>query len=290
MSGLAALAAAGDVPVVQTYHALGTVKRRHLGTDDTSPPERIQAERHIGLEVDHIIATCSDEVFELAVMGVTRGKTVVVPCGVDLSRFRPGSPVADRGERQRLVYVGRLIERKGVETAVRALAELPDTELLVAGGPPAHELDGDPEARRLRAVARDVGVLDRLVLLGGLPPADVPALLRSADVAVFTPWYEPFGMAPVEAMACGVPVVASAVGGIVDTVVSGLTGEHVPPRRVDALAATLRELLADPARRERYGLAGAERARARYSWPHVADRTEAAYLRLMRQNEAEVSR
>jgi glycosyltransferase involved in cell wall biosynthesis len=290
MSGLAALAAAGDVPVVQTYHALGTVKRRHLGADDTSPPERVEAERRIGLNADHIIATCSDEVFELAAMGVPRGRTTVVPCGVDVSRFRPGTPVADRGERQRLVYVGRLVERKGVETIVRALAELPDAELVVAGGPDASRLDEHPETRRLRDVAREVGVLDRLVMLGGLPPTEVPVLLRSADVAVFTPWYEPFGMAPVEAMACGVPVVASAVGGIADTVVSGITGEHVPPRRADALAVVLRELLADPERRERYGRAGAERARARYSWPHVAARTELAYTRLLRRNQAEVSR
>lgn len=290
MSGLAALSAGQQVPVVQTYHALGTVKQRHLGAADSSPRERLAAERHIGVAVDHIIATCSDEVFELVAMGVAHGKTTVVPCGVDVTRFRPDGPVAERGGRRRLVSVGRLVERKGIETAVRALAELPDTELIVAGGPPADELDGHPHARRLRAVAREVGVCDRFILTGAMPAADIPALLRSADIAVFTPWYEPFGIAPVEAMACGVPVVASAVGGMIDTVVSQVTGVHVPAREAGPLASVLRDLLADPARRARYGRAGAERARSRYAWPHVAARTEAVYARLSRRDRLEVSR
>jgi D-inositol-3-phosphate glycosyltransferase len=289
MSGLAALTADPDVPIVQTYHALGSVKRRHLGRDDPSPGDRPEIERRIGHAVDHIIATCSDEVFELAGMGVAGGKTTVVPCGVDVSRLRPDGPVAGRGERRRLVTVGRLVERKGVETIVRALAELSDTELIVAGGPPAAELAGCPEAVRLRAVAREVGVEDRVSLLGGVSPDRVPELLRSADIAVFTPWYEPFGIAPVEAMACGVPVVASAVGGMIDTVVSKVTGEHVPPRRPQTLAAVLRELLDDPARLRAYGRAGAERARGRYTWEQVTTRTEAVYrrLRLARKVEAD---
>jgi glycosyltransferase involved in cell wall biosynthesis len=286
MSGLAALAAAdGTLPVALTFHALGTVKRRHLGADDPSPAERLEIERRVGEQADHIIATCNDEVAELAAMGVTHDRTTVVPCGVDLARLRPDGPVdgrVPRRERHRLVWVGRLVERKGVETVIRALVDLTDAELVVAGGPAASELDGDREACRLRKIAAEVGVGDRLVMLGGVPPADVPSLLRSADVAVFTPWYEPFGIAPVEAMACGVPVVASAVGGIVDTVADGVTGDHVPPRRPDALARTLRALLADPERLAEYGRAGAERARSRYSWDRVAARTEAVYDRLVR--------
>lgn len=283
MSGLAALQARGQIPLVQTYHALGAVKRRHLGADDTSPGGRLDAERRIGRDADHIIATCEDEVSELRAMGVPAGKTTVVPCGIEPSRLSPDGPAAGHGGRRRLVSVGRLVRRKGVDTIVRALADLPDTELVVVGGPPAAELYRDDEARRLRRVARDCGVAGRVVLLGGLPPDDVPRLLRSADVAVFTPWYEPFGIAPLEAMACGVPVVATAVGGITDTVVNEMTGEHVPPRRPDVLAATLRGLLADPLRLEVYGRLGAERARTHYSWDRIAARTEAVYTRLARR-------
>ena len=287
MSGLAALAGAGDVPVAQTFHALGVVKRRYLGADDTSPPRRIGLEQALGRNVAKIIATCSDEVFELIRMGVPRGSITVVPCGVDVARFRPEGTVAPRGSRPRLLCVGRLVSRKGFDTVIAALRGVPDAELLIAGGPPARSLDDDPVARQLRATADRAGVADRVQLLGEVPTEHMPALLRSAAAVVCTPWYEPFGIVPLEAMACGVPVVATAVGGLIDTVVDGVTGVLVPPRRPDRLAETLRRLLADPVRRVSYGVAGADRARSRYSWARVAADTESVYARLLRAGAGE---
>ncbi len=279
MSGLAALLAAERVrvPVVQNYHALGTVKHRHQRGNDTSPPGRVRVERAIGHSCARVLATCSDELFELVRMGIERERVSVVPCGVDTDLFTPHGPVARRGSRPRLLSVGRLVERKGVDTAVRALARVPDAELVIAGGPDRHRLGYDPEARRLRQLAQRCGVAKRVRFLGSLPPGEMPALMRSADVVVCVPWYEPFGMVPLEAMACGVPVVAAAVGGLTDTVVSGVTGEHVPAKRADTLARVLRGLLADPPRRAAYGTAGADRVRARYSWSRVAADTSAVY-------------
>ena len=104
---------------------------------------------------------------------------------------------------------------------------------------------------------------DRLVLRGRVGRDEMPALLRSADAVVCAPWYEPFGIVPLEAMACGVPVVATAVGGQIDSVVDGVTGVHVPPRDPAALAAALRDLLDHPERRARARRRrGAARARA----------------------------
>ena len=105
----------------------------------------------------------------------------------------------------------------------------------------------------------------------------MPALLRSADVVACTPWYEPFGIVPLEAMACGVPVVATAVGGIRDTVVDGVTGRLVPPRDPAALGDAIASLLPDRRRRMALGRAGRERARARYTWDRVAADTERVY-------------
>jgi D-inositol-3-phosphate glycosyltransferase len=280
MSGLAAVEAAADlgIPVVHTYHALGTVKRRHQGEKDTSPPQRVRLERRIAARVDRIVATCSDEVFELLRMDADRRRITVVPCGVDLERFAPDGPAEPRdGAPQRIVAACRLVERKGIGDVVRALADVPGAELHVAGGPDASALGADAEARRLRALAEELGVGERLLLRGRVGRDAMPALLRSADVVVCAPWYEPFGIVPLEAMACGVPVVATAVGGQIDSVVHGLTGLHVPPRDPEALAAALRELLADPARRGEYGRAGRRRAQRRFGWDRIAASTRAVY-------------
>ncbi|WP_119730650.1 glycosyltransferase [Thermomonospora amylolytica] len=282
MSGYAALLAARDldVPVAQTFHALGSVKRRHQREADTSPPERRWLEPRVAREADAVIATCSSEVQELCAYRVRPDSAVVIPCGVDLDLFRPDGPVALRGDRPRVLSIGRMVPRKGVDTAIEAIAAVPDAELVVAGGPGAEELDADPEARRLRALADEHGVADRVTFLGRVPHDEAPALMRSADAVVSVPWYEPFGMVPVEAMACGTPVVASAVGGHLDTVIDGVTGLHVPPRDPAALAGRLTELLADRRRRTRLGRAGARRARALYSWERIAASTESVYEQL----------
>jgi glycosyltransferase involved in cell wall biosynthesis len=286
MSGLASVAAAGaGVPVLQTFHALGSVKKRHQGAADTSPPQRIELERSLCRTVAHVIATCSDEVFELRRLGLTSERVSIVPCGVDTSVFTPRGPVAPRSSRPRLLVLGRIVERKGHADAVRALTAVPDAELVVVGGPPASELDAAPEVRRLRAVASSLGVADRLVFTGSIPRADVPAWVRSADVVLAVPWYEPFGITPLEAMACGRPVVATAVGGLVDSVADGVTGDLVPPRDPRALGQAL------DGRRAGYGAAGVRRARNRYRWSRVVADTDAVYRQILaRSRVVEVAR
>jgi glycosyltransferase involved in cell wall biosynthesis len=281
MSGLASVRAAqaSGTPVVQTFHALGTVKKRQQGGRDTSPATRVALERRLCGTVDRVIATCRDEVAELRRMGMPAGRASVIPCGVDTEAFRPTPPPAPlaRRDHPRLLVIGRIVERKGVGNVIEALAELPGVELMVAGGPAPDLVDTDPEVMRLRKVARRLGVADRVRFLGSVSRPDLPALTCSADVVVAVPWYEPFGIVPVEAMACGVPVVGSAVGGLLDTVVPGVTGELVPPRRPDLLAPVLRDLLADPARRAAYGAAGRARAVAIYQWRQVVAATEDVY-------------
>ncbi|MET8085584.1 glycosyltransferase [Micromonospora sp. NPDC005237] len=280
MSGLAALTAGRQtgVPVVQTYHALGTVKRRYQGVQDTSPARRISYERELGRSVDRVVAQCRDEVGELVRMGVPRSRMTVVPSGVNLASFSPLGPVADREPgRARILTVGRLVERKGFQTVVRAMALVPDAECVVVGGPPEGLLETDPYARRLRALAESCGVADRVHLVGAVPREEMGRWYRSADLLVAAPWYEPFGLTPLEAMACGVPVVGTAVGGIRDTVVDGTTGDLVPARDPQALAAAIQRLLVDRIRRFRYATAARERARSRYSWEVTAERLAEVY-------------
>lgn len=274
MSGLASLEAAAPlgIPVAHTYHALGVVRRREKGAADSSPPERTAIEAMLARRADHIVATTTDEVFELLGMGGSVDRITVIPCGVDLGLFHPAGPAAARTARPRLVVVSRLVERKGIGNVIEAVRALPEVELLVAGGPPLEHLTSDPEARRLLALIDELGVGDRVRLLGGVPRPDLPALLRSADVVACCPWYEQFGMVAVEAMACGVPVVASHVGGLAETVQDGVTGLHVPPRRPDRIADAVTRLMAEPERRRRMGAAGVSRAR-RYGWDRIAAET-----------------
>ncbi len=284
MSGLAAVAAAEElgIPVVHTFHALGTVKRRHQGTRDTSPADRIDLERELTRRVDAIVATCSDELAELRGLGAPADIVDVVPCGVDRARFTVDGPVAARTPgRRRLVAACRLVERKGLGDLLEALVELPDAELHVAGGPDASQLALDPEADRLRRLARRLDVADRLVLHGRVSRDDMPALLRSADIVVCAPWYEPFGIVPLEAMACGRAVVATAVGGQIDSVADGVTGVLVPPRDPAALAVALRSLLADDDRRRQYGRAGVRRVRRLYGFDSIAAATQDVYQQVI---------
>ncbi len=169
MSGLASVQAAArhGVPVVQTFHALGVVKRRWQGDQDTSPASRLEIEREVACRADRVIATCSDEAAELA-----RPRGAVRPGRRRPLRRRRLAVPADRAtqdrsrSRPRLLIVGRLVPRKGVEDAIRAVALVPGVELVVVGGPAADQLDDDPEVARLRQVVAECGVADRVVLTG----------------------------------------------------------------------------------------------------------------------------
>jgi glycosyltransferase involved in cell wall biosynthesis len=282
MSGLAALTARSrfPVPVVVTYHALGIVKRRHQGGADTSPRQRIGYERVLGKQVDGVIAQCSDELDELVNLGVPRERVSLIPSGVDADHFTPRGPVATRSGAPRILCVGRMVERKGYADLIRALPRVPGAECVVVGGPPADQLDADPVARRLRTLADSAGVGDRFVLAGGVSREDLPSWYRSADVLACPAWYQTFGLTPLEAMACGVPVVAYSVGGFTDTVVDGVTGYLVPPRDHRALATTLRRLLREPSRRMAYATAAVDRARSCYSWHRTAEQLTRLYSRL----------
>ena len=280
MSGRAALSAARPLglPVVHTFHALGVVKRRQQGSKDTSPRERLGEEDAIVRAADLIVAQCSDEVFELVRLGADLAKIRVIPSGVDTAQFTPeGSSWPRTPGVPRIVVVSRLVERKGVGNVITALADVRDAELLIGGGPARDRLRESPEARRLQALAHEAGVADRVRFLGRVGCDDVPRLVRSADVVVCVPWYEPFGIVPLEAMACGVPVVAAAVGGLIDTVVDGVTGIHVPPRRPDLIADALRTLLGDAELRATLGRAGMRRVRERFTWRRTADAMLEAY-------------
>ncbi|MGX6601094.1 glycosyltransferase [Micromonosporaceae bacterium Da 78-11] len=276
-SGLAAVTAARQfgIPVVQSFHELGEIQAGNVG------PSRSGYERALGRAVDRVVVQTQDEVRGLVRIGVPRAQLTVVPAGVDSVRFTPEGPaVARESERPRILSVGKLVERKGFGDVIQALRYVPDAEVVVVGGPPANQLATDPGARKLRALAERFHVADRFRLVGSVPAGDMPAWYRSADLLVAAPWhdqYEQFDASALEAMACGIPVIGTSVGGLNETVVDGLTGDLVPAQDPQALGSALRRLVNDKVRRFAYATAALDRARQAYSWKRVAAQVGSVY-------------
>ena len=277
-TGLAALAGARDlpVPVAQTFGSLGAAEQR-LGMAEHPSEARLRLEAGIARSADVVLASSSDELDDLARQGVARTRARVVPCGVDLERFSPEGPVAERNGRPRLLAAQSLTSARGLGIAVRALAEIPDAELVITGGPSQAKLSKNKHYRELQRLARKLKVHDRLVCTGRVAEGDLPALLRSADLVVSTAPYEPVGMMAIQAMACGTPVVAATAGAELDAVVDMTTGLVMPPGQPGPLAVRVRRLLANSLRLEAYGIAAADRAKSRYSWERIGRETLAAY-------------
>ena len=284
MSGWVACETKRDLglPFAQTFHALGEIKRREQGARDTSPPERQAAEFRILEEVERVLATCPAEIEELTTLyEADPTRLTLVPCGVDAKTFRP----VYRGEAREalglpdkptVVYVGRLVPRKGVDTLVEAFALLPehlDARLVVVGGEPG----GSPEVEKLSALAGALGVARRVTFTGSRPQRELHRYYGAADAVVAVPHYEPFGMTPLEAMACARPVVGSKVGGIKTSVADGETGYLVPPKDYAALAGRLVRLLSEAGLRERMGRAARRRIEEHYTWERVAALAAAAF-------------
>jgi len=282
--GLAALAGARglDLPVAATFGSLGAAEQRDKAT---APPSdaRMRLEACIARSADVVLASSAEELADLARLGVPRARIRVVPCGVDTERFSPEGPVAERNGRTRLLAAEPLTAPDSVAIAVHALAEIPDAELVITGGPDRAKLSKDPSRRELMRLARKLGVHTRLVFTGPIAPADLPALLRSADLLVSTAPYEPVGMMALQAMACGTPVIATAAGAARDAVVDMTTGLLTPPGRPEQISVRIRRLLANELRHEAYGIAATDRARSRYSWERIGRETLAAYARCVRQ-------
>ncbi|MCC6848923.1 MAG: glycosyltransferase [Deltaproteobacteria bacterium] len=236
------------------------------------------ARRLYNREVDAVIAISEGVRAALVASGIDAARIHLVPSGVEAARFAAGPRAAARarlalGDRTWvLAVVGALEERKGHDVLLDALARDPDPGhvVLIAG-------DGT-RAPALRARAAALGLADRVRFLGRVE--DVAPLLAAADALVMPSRREGLGVAALEAMAAGLPVVASRVGGLPEAVVDGETGLLVPPGDAAALAAALARLAADPALAGRLGAGGAARAAARFSMAAMAEGTLAVYRRL----------
>ncbi len=269
-----------DIPFVSTFHTLARVKAEG---GDLEPEWRERAEQEIISCADAICVSCSEEERQFRrLYGDPRGRIEIVAPGVEHAFFAPGER---RGARSALdlpfdapilLFVGRIQPLKGPDVAVRALAELRrhDALLLVVGG--ASGEDGDTEMERLGELIDALGVRDQVRFVEPQPHHILSTYYRAADVVVVPSRSESFGLVALEASACGIPVVASGVGGLLTLVDHGETGYLVPNRSATEFARYVAEIIDHPAHAAALGRRTAERAQ-RYTWAFAAARLRRVY-------------
>jgi D-inositol-3-phosphate glycosyltransferase len=297
-SGLAAvpLAQSWSVPLVHSHHTLGAVKNGSLAPgDQPEPPRRLDGERTVIDAASVLVASTSEEMEQLACLyGAQHDNLTTVHPGVDHDVFRPGDRAAARaslgfGEAPLVLHVGRVQPLKGIDLAVRSIAALgPEAgspELLVVGGPSGRL--GVAELDRLKALATELGIETRVHFLGPQPHASLPAYYRAADVVVVCSHSESFGLAALEAQACGTPVVATAVGGLKHIVQDGASGYLIDTRDPRAFATRLAPLLTDDHLWRRASMAAAGGSMS-FSWDRAASEFLELYECLVSEEFTEI--
>jgi D-inositol-3-phosphate glycosyltransferase len=270
------------LPYVVTFHALGLVRQVHQKEQDRFPKERFDIERFIVKDADRIIAECPQDKSDLVnLYAADPARVSVVPCGYSIRELQP----VDKHEARRtlglpdsakiLMHVGRMVARKGVDNIIRAFGmmkdEIANLHLVIVGG---ESDDPDPaitpEIGRLKQIAHEYNVQDSIHFTGRKSREMLKYYYSAADIFITTPWYEPFGITPLEAMACGVPVIGSNVGGIKYSVKDGVTGLLVPPKNPAALAESIMTLLGDDVLRLKMSKSALRRVNNRFTWCKVA--------------------
>ncbi len=244
------------IPFIVTFHALAKVRRIHQGKNDWFPEEGFAIEERVIAEADQIVALCPQEHDDLIdLYQADPEKITVIPNGFRPDEIYPLDKLFARmalkldPKEKIILQVGRMVPRKGVDNVIKALGYMRrehnfKARLLIVGGE-SDEPDPKitPEIGRLQKIAEAEGGSDLVTFAGRRPRAMLHYYYSAADVFITTPWYEPFGITPLESMACGTPVIGSNVGGIKSTVVDGKTGFLVPPNDPVLLGQRILELL-----------------------------------------------
>jgi D-inositol-3-phosphate glycosyltransferase len=290
MSGIAAqqLKETWNVPIVHMFHTLGLMKNRVAQSEaEMEGSYRVDGENQVLRAADEIIAATLAEKSQLQFLyRADEDKITIIPPGVDISHFYPipadeaklviGVPQ----QHQMLLFVGRIEPLKGVDTLIRAIAQMrslglqdrfPHYLAVIGGDPNVKPQEMTSEMSRLQVLCRDLGLQDMVIFLGKRAQSSLPYYYSAAEVLIMPSHYESFGMVALEAMACGTPVVASQVGGLAFLVQDGVTGYVVPGGDHDALSERLAKLISQPDLRNQLGEQAATYAQD-YSWENITSR------------------
>ena len=275
-----------DVPHVTTFHTLAK-RKIEARAGERESELRMHAESCVMSSVNAIVVSTEQERRDLSrLYQVSPDKVYVIPAGVDLRLFRPLDKARARQslgltEDRVVLSVGRIEPLKGLDIPISAIARLEDaadTRLLIVGGNPGR----DSELRKLRSMAGQMGLRDLVTFTGAMDQTKLPTYYTASDVFVLPSYYESFGLVALEAMACGVPVIASKVGGPETLVEDGKTGYLISGHDPEPYAQALNSLLANPPLREAMGRAALAKART-MGWDRVASRILDLYSDLLAQ-------
>ena len=299
MSGLVAanIKATLGIPFVITFHALGKVRREFQGKEDGFPDQRFEIEQRIVQEADGMIAECPQDKEDLIhYYQADPAKIKEIPCGFDPLELWPINKSLARLQIEipenewMVLQLGRMVPRKGVDTAIRGFAQMVRKEniaarmVIVGGGSRQPDPAITPEIGRLQKIAAEEGILNQVTFTGRRDRRELKYYFSAADVFISTPWYEPFGITPLEARACGTPVIGASVGGIKYTVVHGETGYLVPAKDPQAVADRLTELYENPEKLQLFSQQSLKRVNELFTWQKVGAMIAGFYEEILTDN------
>ncbi len=280
LSGVAGmqLAQRWAIPHIAMFHTLAHLKQL-ANPNDPEPSIRLEMERRLIQRADGIIASTDEERMQIIRhYGATLAQVRVIPCGIDLKLFVPQD---QRQAREKLglkhnqpvlLFVGRLDPFKGPDLLLRAASMMDEkAQVVIVGG----TLSGDKEVKQLQELAAELKISKRVHFTGAQPQHELPLIYSAADVTVIPSYHESFGLAAVESLACGTPVVATRAGGLKTLIQHGETG-YLVPRGPGFFAERLDTLLRNPELLKRMSLA-ARPSVLPFSWKNVASKMQDVY-------------
>lgn len=296
MSGMVAmdLKKTLNIPFVITFHALGYIRKLHQKTEDKFPGERVDIEKEIIKSADSIIAECPQDRYDLIrYYDAEKSRIELIPCGFSARHFWPidkktaKEKIGLSSKNRVVLQLGRMVPRKGIDNVISAFAIIAPTDpllrLVIVGGD-LNDNAALTERNRLQSIAQEHGIESQVTFTGSKAREDLKYYYSAADVFVSTPWYEPFGITPLESMACGTPVIGSNVGGIKFTVKHKETGLLVEPKNPKDLAEKLKFILDNDIIRHKMSQNGMYRAQKHFTWENVSFSLSNLYARVISEH------
>ncbi len=281
------------IPYTVTFHALGLVRQLYQKEMDKFPASRIHIEKEIVWDADFLIAECPQDKEDLIQhYNANANKITIIPCGFSNKEFYPiekrkARTILHLPQHEKiLLQLGRMVPRKGVDNVIKAISKiksgLHSIHLVIVGGD-ADTPDPNltPEIARLIEVAKNANVRSRITFVGRKTRDVLKYYYAAADLFITTPWYEPFGITPLEAMACGTPVIGANVGGIKYSIDDGKTGFLVPPNNPEALAEKIEQALSCEYNLQVMSNNCVQRVNKLFTWKQVAASCDALYHKMV---------